>query len=146
MSKTSKEYIECRLYILGDERVGKKSFVQKILNLPSTGIIHDIESENEYKNLLDKYKSDVEEEKIFQQQQEALLESLNKEKNSNKAKDVTSKFTSTHSLFKIDEISTTRSINSKDPTVNTASYLLIKSLKLLVLTTLISSNILLSTE
>ena len=43
MSKTSKEYIECRLYILGDERVGKKSFVQKILNLPSTGIIHDIE-------------------------------------------------------------------------------------------------------
>ena len=108
MSKTSKEYIECRLYILGDERVGKKSFVQKILNLPSTGIIHDIESENEYKNLLDKYKSDVEEEKIFQQQQEALLESLNKEKNSNKAKDVTSKFTSTHSLFKIDEEKTLR--------------------------------------
>ena len=108
MSKTSKEYIECRLYILGDERVGKKSFVQKILNLPSTGIIHDIESENEYKNLLDKYKSDVEEEKIFQQQQEALLESLNKEKNSNKAKEVTSKFTSTHSLFKIDEEKTLR--------------------------------------
>ena len=103
MSKTSKEYIECRLYILGDERVGKKSFVQKILNLPSTGIIHDIESENEYQNLLDKYKSDVEEEKIFQQQQEALLESHKKKKNSNKAKEVTSKFTSTHSLFKIDE-------------------------------------------
>ena len=112
MSKTSKEYIECRLYILGDERVGKKSFVQKILNLPSTDIIHDIESENEYQNLLDKYKSDVEEEKIFQQQQEALLESLNKEKNSNKAKDVTSKFTSTHSLFKIDEEKTLRRNNA----------------------------------
>ena len=44
MSKLKKEYIECRIFILGDEKVGKKSFVQKLLNLPCTGVIHDAES------------------------------------------------------------------------------------------------------
>ena len=60
MSKIRKEYIECRLFILGDEKVGKKSFVKRLLGLPSTSIIHDEDSEKEYKELLSKYKNDVE--------------------------------------------------------------------------------------
>ena len=52
MSQPQREYIECRLFILGDEKVGKKSFVQKILNLPSTSIIHNLEAEKEYNKLL----------------------------------------------------------------------------------------------
>ena len=48
MSKIKKEYIECRIFILGDEKVGKKSFVKKLLGLPCTSVIHDPESEEEY--------------------------------------------------------------------------------------------------
>ena len=73
MLKIRKEYIECRLFILGDEKVGKKSFVKRLLGLPSTSIIHDEDSEKEYKELLAKYKNDVEQDLQLQKENEAFL-------------------------------------------------------------------------
>ena len=112
MSKLKKEYIECRLFILGDEKVGKKSFVQKLLNLPCTGVIHDLESESEYNSLLSKYNSDVEIDKKLQQEHEAFLQSVNKKEKAKGGNEVTSKFNSTNTLFKIDEERTLRKTNS----------------------------------
>ena len=108
MSKPTKEYIECRIFILGDEKVGKKSFVKKILNLPCTSVIHDIESETEYNKKLEQYKSDVEEDKKMQEEQEAFILSMNSEKTKGGVDITTSRFTSTHTLFKIDEEKTLR--------------------------------------
>ena len=108
MSKIRKEYIECRLFILGDEKVGKKSFVKKLLNLPCTSIIHDEDSEKEYNQLLSKYKSDVQEEIQMQKENEEMLKSMNNEEKSRGGNDVTSRYTSTNTLFKIDEERTFR--------------------------------------
>ena len=103
MSESSKEYIECRLFILGDEKVGKKSFVQKILNLPCTSTIRNIEAEEEYNKLYSQMKEKIEKEKIRLEQQQALLQSINDENMSKKESEITSKFTSTKTLFKIEE-------------------------------------------
>jgi len=114
MSEPIREYIECRLFILGDEGVGKKSFVKKILNLNSTSIIRNFEAEEEYNKLLSQYKEQMEQEKQRQLQQEALLKSIDDENKSKKDLDRTSKYTSTKSLFKIDEektFSSKKSIN-----------------------------------
>ena len=112
MSRLRKEYIECRLYILGDENVGKKSFVKKLLSLPCTGLVHDSYSEKEYKNLYSKYKSEVEADKLLQKQSEELLQSMNKEEKMKKENDITSRFNSTNTLFKIDEERTLRKTNT----------------------------------
>ncbi len=110
MSKLSKEYIECRIFILGDEKVGKKSFVQKILNLPCTTLIHDIEAEKKYNKLLEQYKSDVELDKKMQEEQQALLLSMNNMTKSKKDNNdiTTSRVTSTNTLFRIDDDKTSR--------------------------------------
>ena len=108
MSKIRKEYIECRLFILGDEKVGKKSFVKRLLGLPSTSIIHDEDSEKEYKELLAKYKNDVEQDLQLQKENEAFLKSMNSEEKSRGANEVTSRYTQTNTLFKIEEERTLR--------------------------------------
>ena len=114
MSEPIREYIECRLFILGDEGVGKKSFVKKILNLNSTSIIRNFEAEEEYNKLLSQYKEQIEQEKQRQLQQEALLKSIDDENKSKKDLDRTSKYTSTKSLFKIDEEKTYSSKKSNN--------------------------------
>ena len=63
MSEHSREYIECRIFILGDEKVGKKSFVNKILNLPCTSVIRNEEAEEEYNKLFNHMKEQMEKEK-----------------------------------------------------------------------------------
>ena len=103
MSEPIKQYIECRIFILGDEKVGKKSFAKKILNLPCTSDIHNIEAEEQYNKLLSQMKEKMEQEKLRIQEQEALLQSLNNDNKSKKEKEITSRFTSTKSLFKIEE-------------------------------------------
>ena len=103
MSETLREYIECRIFILGDEKVGKKSFVKKLLNVPCTSIIRNEEAEEEYNKLYSEMKEKMEQEKIRIQQQEALLQSMNEENKSKKDNDITSRFTSTKTFFKKDE-------------------------------------------
>ena len=103
MSEPSREYIECRIFILGDEKVGKKSFVKKILNLPSTSIIRNKEAENDYNKLYLEYKEQVEQERQRQIQQQELLKSINEANKLKNENDKTSKLNSTRSLFRIDE-------------------------------------------
>lgn len=104
MSEPIKEYIECRIFILGDENVGKKSFAKRILNLPSTGVIRNSEAEEEYDKLYQKMNEEIEKDRIKEEQQKALLASINNEKkNTEKDYDKTSRFASSNTLFKIDE-------------------------------------------
>ena len=78
MSEPIKEYIECRIFILGDENVGKKSFAKRILNLPSTGVIRNTEAEEEYDKLNQKINEEIEKDRIKEEQQRALLASMKK--------------------------------------------------------------------
>ena len=116
MSVPSREYIECRLFILGDEKVGKKSFVKKILSLPSTSIIKNIQEEEEYNKLYSEYKEQMEQERRRQIEQQALLKSINENNKSKKEEEKTSKLTN-RSLFKIDEEKKT---NSRVPSAKTS--------------------------
>ena len=116
MSVPSREYIECRLFILGDEKVGKKSFVKKILSLPSTSIIKNIQEEEEYNKLYSEYKEQMEQERRRQIEQQALLKSINENNKSKKEEEKTSKLTN-RSLFKIDE---ERKTNSRVPSARTS--------------------------
>ena len=115
MSEPQREYVECRLFILGDEKVGKKSFVKKILNLPSTSIIHNIEAEKDYDKLLSQFNEQIEQERQWQIQQQELLKSINNS-SAKKDNDKTSRFASSKSLFRIDE-EKSRSFSRK-PSVN----------------------------
>ena len=99
----SKEYIECRIFILGDEKVGKKSFVKKFLNLPCTTIIRNKEAEEEYNKLYSEMKEKIEKEKNRIEEENALLQSVNDDKKPKKEYEASSKFASSNSLFKIEE-------------------------------------------
>ena len=104
MSEPLKEYIECRIFILGDEKVGKKSFTNKILNLPCTSIVRNQEAEEEYNKLYSEVKEKMNKEKNLIQEQEALLQSINDDNKSKIENDITSVYnSSSKSLLKIDQ-------------------------------------------
>ena len=75
MNEYGKEYIECRLILIGDEKVGKKSFINRLLNIPSTSTIHDTEAENNYKKQILKIKKKYEKKK----KQLEMLQEINDE-------------------------------------------------------------------
>lgn len=80
MSETIKEYIGCRIFILGDENVGKKSFAKRIFNLPSIAVIRNSEAEEEYDKLYQKMNEEIEKDRKKEEQQKALLAGINNEK------------------------------------------------------------------
>ena len=61
MNEYEKNYIECRLFILGDRNVGKKSFIEKLISVPSTSLIRNIEAEKEFNKVLEKIAEENEE-------------------------------------------------------------------------------------
>ena len=61
MNEFEKNYIECRLFILGDRNVGKKSFIEKLISVPSTSLIRNIEAEKEFNKVLEKIAEENEE-------------------------------------------------------------------------------------
>ena len=63
MNENQKEYIEFRLIILGDAKVGKKSFLERLLNITSTNIIRNKELEHQYKKSILKLRKKYEKEK-----------------------------------------------------------------------------------
>ena len=67
-----KTYIECRMFILGEKNVGKKSFIGKLLSVSSTSMIRNYEAEKEFNRKLDELKRRVEkeEELLIQSEQE----------------------------------------------------------------------------
>ena len=52
MQEYEKCYIECRFFIIGDRNVGKKSFIEKLLSVPSTSMLRNYEAENEFNKTL----------------------------------------------------------------------------------------------
>ena len=52
MQEFEKNYIECRFFVIGDRNVGKKSFIEKLLNIPSTSLLRNYEAENEFNKTL----------------------------------------------------------------------------------------------
>ena len=70
--ESEKTYIECRLFILGERNVGKKSFIGKLLNVSSTSMIRNHEAENDFKKKLEELEKriDKEEELLIQSEQE----------------------------------------------------------------------------
>ena len=67
-----KTYIECRLFILGEKNVGKKSFIGKILNVSSTSMIRNLEAEKEFNKKIEELRKRIEkeEELILQSEKE----------------------------------------------------------------------------
>ena len=52
MQEYEKNYIECRFYVIGDRNVGKKSFIDRLLGVPSTSLIRNFEAEKEFNERL----------------------------------------------------------------------------------------------
>ena len=87
MNEYKKEYIECRLIIIGDEKVGKKSFINRILNIPSTSTIRNTEMENLYKNQILRIKKKYENKKRYLEMLNEINDEMTKTDINNKSKD-----------------------------------------------------------
>ena len=71
MKESDKSYIECRILLLGEKNVGKKSFINRLLNLPSTTEIRNEEGEeNFYKNIMLLAKKIEQEEEFMRENEE----------------------------------------------------------------------------
>ena len=70
MKESDKTYIECRIFILGEKNVGKKSFACRLLNLPSTSEIRNLEAEEEFNKKIIKLTKRIEEEEEFMRESE----------------------------------------------------------------------------
>ena len=54
MKTYDKNYLECRFYIIGDRDVGKKSFIERLLNIPCTSLLRNIKAEKYFKDKITK--------------------------------------------------------------------------------------------
>ena len=70
MKELEKTYIECRILILGEKGVGKRSFAYRLLNLPSTLEIRNFEAEEDFNQKILKLTKKIEEEEEFMRQSE----------------------------------------------------------------------------
>ena len=98
MKKYEKEYIECRLILLGDEKVGKKSFIDRLLSLPSTTTIRNEELEKAYKKQILEIRKKYEKQKKFIEMLHGIDEEINKsqEKYSQKKDKIKKSFSNTN--------------------------------------------------
>ena len=98
MKKYEKEYIECRLILLGDEKVGKKSFIDRLLSLPSTTTIRNEELEKAYKKQILAIRKKYEKQKKFIEMLHGIDEEINKsqEKYSQKKDKIKKSFSNTN--------------------------------------------------
>ena len=100
MNEYQKEYIELRLIILGASKVGKKSFIERLLNISSTSVLRNKELELLYKKEILKLRKKYEKHKKFleelqpldkkKKQKEDLLKRLN-DKTSRSSKSILNK-------------------------------------------------------
>ena len=70
MKQSDKVYIECRIFILGEKNVGKKSFICRLLNLSSTSEIRNLEAEEDFNKKIMILTKKIEEEEEFMRQSE----------------------------------------------------------------------------
>ena len=62
VKESEKTYIECRIFVLGERNVGKKSFINRLLNLPSTSMIRNFEAEKEFNKMIEELAKKIKEE------------------------------------------------------------------------------------
>ena len=70
VKESEKTYIECRILVLGERNVGKKSFINRLLNLPSTSMIRNFEAEKEFNKMIEELAKKIKEEEDFMKQSE----------------------------------------------------------------------------
>ena len=70
VKESEKTYIECRIFVLGERNVGKKSFINRLLNLPSTSMIRNFEAEKEFNKMIEELAKKIKEEEDFMKQSE----------------------------------------------------------------------------
>ena len=58
MQEYEKNYIECRFFIIGGRNVGKKSFIERLLYVPSTSLMRNYEAEKEFNKTLNELLND----------------------------------------------------------------------------------------
>ena len=87
MNEYEKEYIECRLILIGDEKVGKKSFINRLLNIPSTSTIRNLEIEKMYKKQILKLRKKYEKKKKYLEMLQEMNDEMAKINIKNKLKD-----------------------------------------------------------
>ena len=68
IKELEKTYIECRIILLGEKNVGKKSFIERLLNLPSTTIIRNYDAEKDFNKRMEELTKKVEEEEVLMNQ------------------------------------------------------------------------------
>ena len=54
MKPFEKNYLECRFFLIGDREVGKKSFIERLLSIPSTSVIRNVKAEESFKREIHK--------------------------------------------------------------------------------------------
>ena len=86
MNEYEKEYIECRLILLGSEKVGKKSFIKRVLSMPSTSTIRDTENENIYKEQILRIRRLYEKQKKYLEMLKEMSKEFIKNEYKNKSK------------------------------------------------------------
>ena len=111
MKESEKTYIECRIFILGEKGAGKKSFVCRLLNLPSTSEIRNIEAEEEFNKKIIKLTKKIEEEEEFLRQSEE-----EKKKKFSKNKNDSSSFGNTLSLKRTKREDETKTMSNMSET------------------------------
>ena len=87
MNDYQKEYIECRLILLGNEKVGKKSFINRILNVPSTSVIRNFDLENNYRKKILKLRKKYDKKKKYLEMLQKMDEEIAKPDMKNTIKD-----------------------------------------------------------
>ena len=96
MSNYEKEYIECRLILLGDEKVGKKSFISRLLNIHSTSTIRNNDIEMAYKKEILRLRRKYEKRKKYFEMLQEINDEITKSDMRNKKEEKTK---STISIF-----------------------------------------------
>ena len=111
MKELEKTYIECRILLLGDKGVGKKSFACRLLNLPSTLEIRNFEAEEEFnKKIITLTRKIEEEEEFIRQSEEAKKKKFSKNKNDSLS------FGNTNSLKRIKREDETKTVSNMSET------------------------------
>ena len=111
MRESEKTYIECRIFILGEKNVGKKSFVCRLLNLPSTSEIRNLEAEEEFNKKIIKLTKKIEQEEEFMRESEEQ-----KKKKIPKNKSESLSFGNTTSLKRTKKDDETKTISNMNET------------------------------
>ena len=111
MKESEKTYIECRIFILGEKNVGKKSFACRLLNLPSTSEIRNLEEEEEFNKKIMKLTKKIEEEEEFLRESEEQ-----KKKKFSKNKSESLSFGNTTSLKRTKREDETKTISNMSET------------------------------